>query len=68
MGKSILHTIRFNKEGAYSIAVTDEAYGNDIFDVSIITCTELDVDNLTHKRESTTGCKADCTQANPSYP
>ena len=49
MGKSILHTIRFNKEGAYSIAVTDEAYGNDIFDVSIITCTELDVDNLTYK-------------------
>ena len=54
---SALHTIRFNKTGAYYIAVSHGWYDEGgTFDLSVInlgartkTCTEVDVDNLTYK-------------------
>ena len=54
---SALHTIRFNRTGAYYIAVSHGWYDEGgTFDLSVInlgtrtkTCTEVDVDNLTYK-------------------
>ena len=57
MDLSAVHTIRFNKTGAYYIAVSHGWYDEGgTFDLSVInlgtrttTCTEVDVDNLTYK-------------------
>ena len=57
MGRSALHTIRFNKTATYYIAVSHAWYDvGGTFDLSVInlgtrttTCTEVDVDNLTYK-------------------